>query len=57
MATGIERERWVRVLRPGGLLLADHVAAARPPVRGLQRLALGVVERLAARKPIRRVRL
>jgi ubiquinone/menaquinone biosynthesis C-methylase UbiE len=76
----------IRVLRPGGLLvLLDHVAAARWPVRALQRLVelvsvptggehfrrrpirhveaagltveahdrfgLGIVERLAARKP------
>jgi ubiquinone/menaquinone biosynthesis C-methylase UbiE len=27
-----------RVLRPGGLLLADHIAGATWPVRGLQRI-------------------
>lgn len=74
-----------RVLRPGGLLLADHVAGAAWPVRAIQRAAevvtvplqgehylrrplrhvhaegfeiarrerfkLGLIERLAARKP------
>ena len=79
-------EEMIRVLRPGGLLLlADHVAGSRLPVRAIQRLIelvtiplggehftrrpiqhvrnqglsierherfkLGIVERLAARKP------
>lgn len=50
-------EEMVRVLRPGGvLLLADHVAATSPPIRGLQRLVEVASVRLAgehfSRRPL-----
>jgi ubiquinone/menaquinone biosynthesis C-methylase UbiE len=42
----------VRVLRPGGLLLlVEHILAEKLEVQCLERRLLGIVERLAARKP------
>lgn len=50
----------VRVLRPDGLLLADHVVSTAWPVRGLQRLlelvTVPIGEEHFRRRPIRHVR-